>query len=98
MYLFSLYYIIPQIPWDYLIHFWSHWALVIRLLICLYPPVASFTKEVNWWLAKRPLVFNGRLANRQLTSLVKEATEVLLQQIDCLHTDMALSRGPLGTS
>ena len=36
-------------------------------------PVASFTKEVNWWLAKRPLVFNGRLANRQLISLVKEA-------------------------
>ena len=39
-----------------------------------YSPVASFTKEVNSWLAKRPLVFNGRLANRGLTSLVKEAT------------------------
>ena len=37
-------------------------------------PVASFTKEVNRPLAKRPLVFNGRLANRELTSLVKEAT------------------------
>ena len=37
-------------------------------------PVASFTKEVNPRLAKRPLVFNGRLANRGLTSLVKEAT------------------------
>ena len=37
-------------------------------------PVASFTKEVNRRLAKRPLVFNGRLANRRLTSLVKEAT------------------------
>ena len=37
-------------------------------------PVASFTKEVNWRLPKRPLVSNGRLANRQLTSLVKEAT------------------------
>ena len=37
-------------------------------------PVASFTKEVNPRLAKRPLVFNGRLANRRLTSLVKEAT------------------------
>ena len=34
-------------------------------------PVASFTKEVNSRLAKRPLVFNGRLANRGLTSLVK---------------------------
>ena len=28
-------------------------------------PVASFTKEVNWRLAKRPLKTNGRLANRQ---------------------------------
>ena len=37
-------------------------------------PVASFTKEVNPQLAKRPLVFNGCLANRGLTSLVKEAT------------------------
>ena len=37
-------------------------------------PVASFTKEVNQRLAKRPLKTNGRLANRGLTSLVKEAT------------------------
>ena len=37
--------------------------------------MASFTKEVNPRLAKRPLVFNGRLANHGLTSLVKEATE-----------------------
>ena len=37
-------------------------------------PVVSFTKEVHPRLAKRPLVFNGRLANRGLTSLVKEAT------------------------
>ena len=36
--------------------------------------VVSFTGEVNPRLAKRPLVFNGRLANRGLTSLVKEAT------------------------
>ena len=36
-------------------------------------PVAPFTKDVNPRLAKRPLVFNGRLANRGLTSLVKEA-------------------------
>ena len=33
----------------------------------------SFTKEVNPQLAKRPLKTNGRLANRELTSLVKEA-------------------------
>ena len=41
-------------------------------------PVASFTKEVNQRLAKRPLKINGRLANRRLASLVKEATDVLL--------------------
>ena len=40
-------------------------------------PVASFTKEVNPQLAKRPLkTTNGRLANRGLTSLVKEATGI----------------------
>ena len=37
-------------------------------------PVASFTKEVNPRLAKRPLKTVGRLANRRLTSFVKEAT------------------------
>ena len=36
--------------------------------------VASFIKEVNPRLANRPLVLGGRLANRGLTSLVKEAT------------------------
>ena len=40
-------------------------------------PVASFTKEVNLRLAKRPLKTNRRLANRGLTSLVKEATDGL---------------------
>ena len=34
----------------------------------------SFIKEVNPWLAKRPLKTNWRSANRRLTSLVKEAT------------------------
>ena len=38
--------------------------------------VASFTKEVNPRLVKRPLNINGRLAERGLTSLVKEATVV----------------------
>ena len=38
--------------------------------------MASFTKEVNQRLAKRPLKTNGRLAKRGLTSLVKEATDV----------------------
>ena len=36
--------------------------------------MASFTKEVNPSLASRPLKINGRLANCELTSLVKEAT------------------------
>ena len=40
--------------------------------------VASFTKEVNPRLAKRPLKINGRLANRGLTLLVREATERFL--------------------
>ena len=40
--------------------------------------VASFTKRVNSRLAKRPLVFIGRLANRRLPSLVKEATGIAL--------------------
>ena len=50
-----------------MIEFWYlyHWNLF---------PVASFTKEANPRLAKRPLKTNGRLANRELTSLVKEAT------------------------
>ena len=37
--------------------------------------VASLNKEVNPWLANRPLIFNGRLVTRGLTSLVREATE-----------------------
>ena len=37
--------------------------------------MASFTKEVNLRLAKRPLKTNGCLANRSLTSLVKETTD-----------------------
>ena len=39
-------------------------------------PVASLTDGVNPRLAKRPLKTNGRLANLELTSLVKEATGV----------------------
>ena len=41
----------------------------------IYTTVASFTKEVNPRSAKRLLIFNGRLANRGLTSLVREATD-----------------------
>ena len=43
--------------------------------------VASFTKEVNPRLAKRPLKSNGPLANRGLTSLVIEATGSLNNHI-----------------
>ena len=42
-----------------------------------YTPVASFTKEVNLRLAKCPLIFNERLANCGLSSLVKDATDDL---------------------
>ena len=42
------------------------------LLILL--SVASFTKEVNPRLAKRPLKINGCQANLKLTSFVKQAT------------------------
>ena len=44
-------------------------------------PVASFTKELNQRLAKRPLVCNGRLANHVLTSLVKETTDDTWSQV-----------------
>ena len=40
----------------------------------VYCPFSPFTKEVNPWLAKRPLKTNERLANLELTSLVKDAT------------------------
>ena len=49
-------------------------------------PVASFTTEVNSRLAKRPLDSNGRLANRWLTSLVKEATGELLRHYCPFYT------------
>ena len=37
--------------------------------------VASFTKDVNLWLAKCPLRTNGHLDNLGLPSLLKEATD-----------------------
>ena len=40
-------------------------------------PMASFTEEIDPGLAQRPMKTNGRLANRRLTSLVKEATGAL---------------------
>ena len=65
----------------------SNWLVLLRLAttkrnvvkqsLCSYtsgPEVASFSKEVNSSLSKRPLVFNGHLAKHGLTSFVKEAT------------------------
>ena len=52
--------------------------IVAILSVCgKHPPVACFTKEVNPWLAKRPLKTNGRLANHGLTSLAKQATGLI---------------------
>ena len=51
-----------------------------------HPSVAYFTKEVHPRLAKRLLGFNGRLANRVLTSLVKEAIAHFMEQTVCDHT------------
>ena len=51
---------------------WIIWFTNYRNL-----PVASFIKKVNPWLAKHPLKTNGCLANRRLTSLVKEATGIV---------------------
>ena len=52
------------------------WHLSLQRLSRVLFSVASFTKEVNSRLhvANGPLVFNGPLANRGLTPLVKEAT------------------------
>ena len=46
-------------------------------------PVASFPKEVNQRLAKRPLETNGRLAYGGVTSVVKDTTAVWAVQGDC---------------
>ena len=43
--------------------------------------IRCFIKQVNPLLAKRPLKTNGRLANRWLTSLVKEAKGVPVSDI-----------------
>ena len=54
----------------------NRWDIAMAKLKTAVTPVASFTKEVNLRLAKRPLKTNGRFANRGLTSSVKEATRV----------------------
>ena len=48
-------------------------------------PLGSLTKEVNPWLGKRPLKTNGRLANRGLTSSVKEATGITFSEHSVLQ-------------
>ena len=64
-------YIIKKLP--IIFHLYGSKCYGVRIVIRCWPPVASFTKEVNQRLAKRPLKTNGHLANRVLTSLVKEA-------------------------
>ena len=79
---------------DICINWFSHWSTkiwksIITLEIrCIkwiisfkrYPPDCGlFTKEVNRGLAKRLLLFKGRLANRRLYSLVKGATVGVFQ-------------------
>ena len=41
-------------------------------MLVKWAPVASLIKEVNLWLAKRPLKTNGSLANYGLTSFSKK--------------------------
>ena len=53
--------------WSIACGYCSNYILILDLT-----PVASFTKEVDPRLAKCPLNTNGHLANRRLTSLVKE--------------------------
>ena len=64
-----------------------HFLKALTVTCTVLTPVASFTKEVNPWLAKRPLKTNERLANLGLTSLVKEAAgklpAVMAVQRDC---------------
>ena len=48
----------------------NHYNLYI-IVIMIWLPVAYFTKELNWSLAKPPLKFSGGLAKLGWTSLVK---------------------------
>ena len=54
------------------------------------------SKRGHWWLAKHPLKTNGSLANRQLTSLIKEVDKRLLEfrhtggQSDAVTTTLVL--------
>ena len=63
--------------------------------------MASFTKEVNPRLAKCPLVFNGRLANRGLNSVLKEPTVIwgdmtrTIELKHSMHCHKPLMYGPL---
>ena len=53
------------------------------VLTMCYQTVSPFTKEVNLRLAKRPLKTNVRLANIELTSIVKEGKGVN-QGVKCM--------------
>ena len=55
----------------------NRYTMMLKLCMGI-ETVAPFTKEMHLWLAKRLLLFNGRLANRGLTSLVIEATPSII--------------------
>ena len=67
---------------------------LIHTMRCLVSPtpVAYFTKEVNMRLAKCPLVFNGHLASRSLTFLVKGATSVIPPMVNTMDLPEHWSR------
>ena len=69
---FGLYCHMPYIHWDYCIY--RCCACVVCHFLLQWP----LSGGVNSRLAKRPLVFNGRLANRGLSFLVKEATGIIV--------------------
>ena len=65
-----------NIMWDIQVYINDIYTEQVAILnyCTLLQTVASCIKDINSRLAKRPLVFNGRLANLVFTTLVKEAT------------------------
>ena len=53
--------------------------------------MASFTKEVNSWLVKRPLVFNGRLAD--IIAGWGRVTHICVSKLAIIDSDIGMSPG-----
>ena len=66
---------------DIMLFMWMLFSLIYG-----FAPVAYFTKEVNPRLANHPLETNRRLANLELTSLVKDATDVQTDVLQHWHS------------